>query len=125
MRPKLHLDYVLRRKDGYPHPFYPTAPAVAWPTAHDESYVEFMESGFGEIRHTRRLILHEKAHFMWANIFDDELRDDWTALGGWYQEDGEWFTDESTTNEPQRKRNRRPALPQYDKYYGETIRTYV
>jgi surface protein len=97
------LDYVLRRADGYPHPRYPNAAAVAWPTAHDESYIEFMESGFGEIRHTRRLILHEKAHFMWSNVFDDELRDDWTELGGWYWvdgedgEEGEWFTDEDTT----------------------------
>ena len=59
------LAYLLRRLDGQVHPLYPTAAAVAWPDAHNQSYIEFMESGFvGDLRHTRRLILHEKAHFM-------------------------------------------------------------
>ena len=78
------LSYLLRRADGFKHPLYPQAPAVAWPTAHKESYVEFMETAFGtDLRHTRRLILHEKAHFMWDNLFTDELRSDWTTLAGW------------------------------------------
>ena len=41
------LGYLLRRADGFKHPLHPTAPAVAWPTAHARSYIEFMESAFG------------------------------------------------------------------------------
>jgi hypothetical protein len=53
------LSYLLRRADGYEHPLYPAAAAVAWPKANIESYIEFMESAFhGDLRHTRRLILH-------------------------------------------------------------------
>ena len=37
------LEYIVRRLDGTPHPLYPEAPAVAWPTA---GYIEFMESAF-------------------------------------------------------------------------------
>lgn len=69
------------------HPLYPQAAAVAWPSAHNRSYIEFMESAFlGDLRHTRRLILHEKAHFMWSNLFTSALRDEWTALAGWYRD---------------------------------------
>ena len=79
------LRYLLRRADGQIHPLYPTAAAVAWPDAHNESYVEFMEHGMvGDLRSTRRLILHEKAHFLWSNLFSDELKANWTALAGWY-----------------------------------------
>jgi hypothetical protein len=37
------LAYVLRRADGHAHPLYPTAPAVAWPTAAPRSYIEVRE----------------------------------------------------------------------------------
>ena len=75
--------YLLRRLNGLPHPLYPTAPAVAWPGS---EYVEFMELGFkGRTEdYMHRLILHEKAHFLWAHLFDDELKADWIDLGGWY-----------------------------------------
>ena len=33
-----------------------------------------------------RLIIHEKAHFLWAHVFDDELKADWIELGGWYED---------------------------------------
>jgi hypothetical protein len=62
-----------------------------------------MEKAFGaDLPDTQRLILHEKAHFMWENVFSEELRQNWTALGGWYfdadaGEEGEWKTTESTT----------------------------
>ena len=95
------LAYLLRRKDGYDHPLNPTAAAVAWPTAHEQSYVEFMESGMvGELRHTRRLILHEKAHFMWANLFSAGLRADWVNISGWYEDANAtsgWVTTQQTT----------------------------
>ena len=37
------LKYIVRRLDGLPHPIYPAAAAVAWPSA---GYIEFMESAF-------------------------------------------------------------------------------
>lgn len=79
------LDHLVRRLNGLPHPLYPTAPAVAWPGA---GYVEYMEKAFkGQSEdYMHRLILHEKAHFLWAHLFDDELKADWIELGGWYED---------------------------------------
>eukprot|EP01043_Picozoa_sp_COSAG02_P052379 COSAG02_NODE_5632_length_4171_cov_2.266699_2_plen_437_part_01 len=46
-----------------------------------------METAFtADIRHVRRLILHEKSHFMWSNVFDQTLRNDWIELCGWYED---------------------------------------
>ena len=46
-----------------------------------------------------RLILHEKAHFLWAHLFDEQLKQDWIELGGWYENpddiDG-WSTTKQT-----------------------------
>ena len=79
------MRYLVRRLNGLPHPLYPTAPAVAWP---DSYYVEFMESAFkGRSEdYMHRLILHEKAHFLWTHLFDDRLKADWIELGGWYED---------------------------------------
>ena len=78
------LKYFVRRLDGQPHPLYPTAPAVAWTGA---GYIEFMESAFkGQgFDYIHRLILHEKAHFLWAHLFDEQLKQDWIKLGGWFE----------------------------------------
>jgi len=78
------LRYLIRRLDGTPHPLYPSAPAVAWTGA---GYIEFMESAFQEqgADYIHRLILHEKAHFLWAHLFDEQLKQDWIQLGGWYE----------------------------------------
>ena len=92
------LKYLVRRLDGTPHPLYPTAPAVAWTSA---GYIEFMESAFKEqgLDYIHRLILHEKAHFLWEHLFDEQLRQDWIELGGWYEnpddKDG-WSTTKQT-----------------------------
>ncbi len=85
------LRYIVRRLDGTPHPLHPEAPAVAWT---DPGYIEFMESAFtGDYQHLQRLILHEKAHFLWSHLFDDKLKEDWKILGEWHQDkDGKWFT---------------------------------
>ena len=86
------LKYIIRRLDGTPHPLYPEAPAVAWPTI---GYIEFMESAFtgNSLQHLQRLILHEKAHFLWEHLFDNQLKEDWMLLGEWYQDkEGNWFT---------------------------------
>ena len=77
------LRYLVRRLDGTPHPIDPAVPAVAWTT---EEYIEFMESGFINFSaaYVHRLIIHEKAHFLWEHQFDEHLKDDWIELGGWY-----------------------------------------
>ena len=94
------LAYLLRRKNGHPHPLYPNAAAVAWPRGSEEkSYIEFMDTAFidGSADFTHRLLVHEKSHFLWRNVFSQALRDDWTALGRWYQnEDGTWATKDTT-----------------------------
>ena len=92
------LQYLVRRLDGTAHPLYPTAPAVAWTGS---GYIEFMETAFdgSSILSVHRLILHEKAHFLWAHLFDDQLKEDWIELGGWYPDpldsDG-WSTTKQT-----------------------------
>ena len=78
------LNYLVRRLDGTPHPTNPTAAAVAWTSA---GYIEFMESAFkGQgADNMHRLILHEKAHFFWDHLFDEQLKEDWIQLGGWFK----------------------------------------
>ena len=78
------LKYLVRRLDGTPHPTHPAAPAVAWTGA---GYIEFMESAFKEkgADFMHRLILHEKAHFLWEYLFDEQLKADWIELGGWFE----------------------------------------
>ena len=77
------LKHIVRRLDGQPHPINPQAPAIAWTNG---GYIEFMESAFKDqdLGYIHRLILHEKAHFLWAYLFDDQLKQDWIELGGWY-----------------------------------------
>ena len=79
------LKYLVRRLDGTPHPLYGEAPAVAWTGA---GYIEFMDTAFLQpsISGIHRLILHEKAHFLWAHLFDEQLKADWIELGGWYED---------------------------------------
>ncbi len=90
------LRHLVRRLDGNPHPLYSQAPAVAWP---DAGYIEFMESAFDSaaIEHTHRLVVHEKAHFLWEHIFPVDLKQAWIKLGEWYQIDSdEWRTKQQT-----------------------------
>ena len=92
------LRYLVRRLDGTPHPIYSDAPAVAWP---DYGYIEFMGSGFSgfSAAYVHRLIIHEKAHFLWAHRFDEQLKQDWIELGGWYHDSDSpsgWSTSKQT-----------------------------
>ena len=94
--------YLLRRLDGHPHPMYPGAPAVAWPRgANSDSYVEFMDIAFRNYseEYIHRLVLHEKAHFLWKNVFTNYIIEDWIELGGWYENEGDsegWSTTDTT-----------------------------
>ena len=78
------LKYLVRRLDGLWHPLHPGAAAVAWTGA---GYIEFMESAFQrtDIDFIHRLVLHEKAHFLWDHLFDEQLKQDWIEIGGWYE----------------------------------------
>ena len=94
------LKYMVRRINGQDHPQYKTAPAIAWTGSPDylEDYdsvnnskmyvIEWMEKAFttGNIGYLHRLILHEKAHFLWDHTFDNKLKDDWADIGGWFKD---------------------------------------
>ncbi len=79
------LKYMVRRVNGQPHPLYPNAPAIAWV---GNNNIEWMEGAFisQDITYMQRLVLHEKAHFLWEYIFDKTTQDDWAIIGGWFKD---------------------------------------
>ncbi|WP_088323998.1 T9SS type A sorting domain-containing protein [Polaribacter tangerinus] len=81
------LKYIVRRIDGqdHPDPAYKQAAAIAWTGL---KTIEFMSKAFigSNLSDVRRLILHEKAHFLWEYTFDDTTKKDWTELGGWFED---------------------------------------
>ncbi len=85
------LKYLIRRA---PDPYVEYA-ALANTGA---GYIEFTDAAFidGITHDTQRIILHEKAHFLWTYLFDEHLKADWIELGGWYYEDGRWLTTNQT-----------------------------
>jgi len=94
------LKYLVRRIDGQDHPLpaYKPAAAIAWTGMET---IEFMSKAFvgGNLSDTRRLILHEKAHFLWEYTFDDSTKDDWIEIGGWFEDPTSpsgWSTDNTT-----------------------------
>lgn len=79
------LNYLVRRLNGVCSPAYGCeVPAIAWTGS---GYIEFLDNTFntGDLGYVHRLIIHEKAHFLWAKVFDSTLKDDWIELGGWYR----------------------------------------
>ncbi len=46
----------------------------------------FKRRGRHNFNDTRRVIAHEKAHFLWACVFNNQLKADWRKMGGWYQD---------------------------------------
>ena len=84
MHKTLGLKYLVRRLDGTLNPVKPEAIGIAWIGA---EYIEFIEGAFhrDSIHDIYRTILHEKAHFLWAYLFDDQLKQDWIEVGGWYE----------------------------------------
>ena len=81
------LKYLIRRA---PDPFVEYAARANT----GRGYIEFTDKAFedGITHQTQRIILHEKAHFLWDYLFDEQLKADWIELGGWYYEDGRWLT---------------------------------
>ncbi len=53
-----------------------------------------MRRGLYNVNDTRKIIAHEKAHFLWFYVFNQQLRADWAKLGGWSRDSSEsgWST---------------------------------
>ncbi|MFM7682085.1 MAG: hypothetical protein ACKO7P_04995, partial [Bacteroidota bacterium] len=98
MQRQKELKYMVRRVNGQKHPIYPLAPAIAW-TSNEN--IEWMESAFKEqdITYMQRLVLHEKAHFLWEYTFDKTTKDDWAKTCGWFLDptSGSGWTTSNTT----------------------------
>ncbi len=79
------LRYVVRRIDRNIRPL-----AFSW--THN-GYIEFAEYLFGlsNIDDVRRLIAHEKTHFLWSYLFSEQLQQEWILLGGWYEDPNDPF----------------------------------
>ncbi len=73
--------WLIRRQDGTVNPVYPEAPAIAW----SSGYMEFMESAFSSFNtaYITRLILHEKAHYLYQFVLTPAFKKTWAELGGW------------------------------------------
>lgn len=97
------LRYLVRRNDGMTNPWNGAAPAIAWalPASFpDGGYIEFMDMAFtADAGSVHRLLIHEKAHFLWGYLFSEELKAGWIEIGGWYQDAGDpdgWSTTKTT-----------------------------
>lgn len=97
------LRFLLRRRDGQPHPVLKTAIAVASPRgANTNSYIEFMETAFINGRthdDIQKTVIHEKSHFLWSNVFSSEIKAKWIEIGGWYENPNDpsgWSTTSTT-----------------------------
>ena len=81
------LKYLVRRIDGQDHPIpaYKPAAGIAWTF---RNTIEFMSKAFARsiLSDVRRLILHEKAHFLWEFTFDDSIKSEWIEIGGWFED---------------------------------------
>ncbi|GAB2874105.1 hypothetical protein GCM10027277_49180 [Pseudoduganella ginsengisoli] len=92
------LKYVVRRGYGYTNPVDRRIIAQAYPAA---GYIEFTDQALAESQSVspQRIILHEKTHFLWANVFSAKQKDDWIKLGGWTrdpQDATKWRTTQTT-----------------------------
>jgi hypothetical protein len=92
------LKYLVRRAYGARTPGDARIIAQAFPGA---GYIEFTDQALQESAAVspQRLILHEKAHFLWANVFTDAQKNDWIKLGGWSRDPRnatKWTTSKTT-----------------------------
>lgn len=83
MHAQTNLKYLVRRIAGQVNPTYPNAAAIAWT---GKKTIEFMNAAFqgNDYFNIQRLVLHEKAHFLWEGLFSQQIKNDWTEVGGWY-----------------------------------------
>jgi hypothetical protein len=73
--------WLVRRLDGTVNPVYPAAPVVSWTSG----CMEFMEMSFKNVDQSSisRLILHEKAHYLYQFLLSKNFKKTWAELGGW------------------------------------------
>jgi hypothetical protein len=85
MQKQNELRYMARRISGQRNPRYVSAPAIAWVGSGTIEWIEtaFDQSNFADIQ---RLIIHEKAHFLWEFLFNKTLKDEWIKIGGWFED---------------------------------------
>ena len=77
--------FLVRRVNGQCHPILGCdVPAIAWTSG----VMEWLEKGFKDVTlsYLRRLILHEKAHYIWQCYLDQATKDAWAEVGGWYED---------------------------------------
>ncbi|MCG9129304.1 hypothetical protein JT359_17085 [Candidatus Poribacteria bacterium] len=74
------LRYIIQRIDDEIR-----APGMAWTS---EGYIELSAALFKRNfdNDIRRLLAHEKTHFLWEFYFSEETKEDWTNLSGWYED---------------------------------------
>ncbi len=92
------LKYLVRRAYGELHP---TDKRIIAQAHIGPGYIEFTDQALTETQDVspQRVILHEKTHFLWANVFSQKQKDDWIALGGWYRDPNDaskWKTTQTT-----------------------------
>ncbi len=60
------------------------AAAKAWTSS---GFIEFKKSVLDNTRisEIRKILAHEKSHFLWSHLLPIQLKEDWIALGGWYE----------------------------------------
>ena len=85
------LEYVISRDEDIGD----GAAAKAWTGS---SFIEFKKSVLdtASTSEIRKILAHEKSHFLWTHLLPIQLRADWIALGGWYEDKGKehgWSTD--------------------------------
>jgi hypothetical protein len=122
MHAQANLKYIVRRIAGQVNPVYPNAAAIAWT---GKGVIEFMQSAFVGSNYgaIQRLVLHEKAHFLWAGLFSQQLKDDWADIGGWFRDPtaaSGWATSNTTEFVSAYAHANNP-----DEDMAETIATYV
>ena len=74
------LRYIVQRIDDEVR-----APGLAWTS---EGYIELSATLFKRNfdNDVRRLLAHEKTHFLWEFYFTEQTKEDWINLSGWYED---------------------------------------
>ena len=83
LRKTPQLKYIVRRIDKIDDDDRGISTAVT-----GRGYIDFAGSIFrpDHFNNTRRIIAHEKTHFLWAYAFNYQLKQDWIKLAGWYRD---------------------------------------
>lgn len=74
------LRYIIQRIDDKVRD-----PGLAWTS---EGYIELSAALFKRNfdNDVRRLLAHEKTHFLWEFYFSEQTKEDWINLSGWYED---------------------------------------